>query len=70
MADFPEISGSISTTRPANLRFAPLSRREKSKKSVKSADRPDSVQPATLRCQAVTAIPLGRLSPERLGATY
>jgi hypothetical protein len=39
-------------------------------KSVKSADRPDSVQPRALRRAAVTAIPLGRLSPERLDATY
>jgi hypothetical protein len=37
---------------------------------VKSADRPDSVQPLVLRLGAVTAIPLGRLSPERLDATY
>lgn len=42
----------------------------KNLKSVKSADRPDSVQPRALRRGAVTAIPLGRLSPERLGATY
>ena len=39
-------------------------------KSVKSADRPDSVRSLALRRGTVTAIPLGRLSPERLGATY
>jgi hypothetical protein len=52
-------SGLFSAIAPANLN-----------KSVKSADRPDSVQPFVLRQKAVTAIPLGRLSPKRLGATY
>ncbi len=45
-------------------------RRQVMKNNVKSADRPDSVQPLALRRETVTAIPLGRLSPERLGATY
>jgi hypothetical protein len=40
------------------------------KKSVKQADRPDSVQRCPLQGRAVTAIPLGRGSPTRLGATY
>jgi hypothetical protein len=40
------------------------------RKSVKQADRPDSVRPQGLRPAAVTAIPLGRGSPTRLGATY
>ncbi len=44
--------------------------RSNGEKSVKSADRPDSVQPPVLQRMTVTAIPLGRLSPERLNATY
>lgn len=41
-----------------------------SNKSVKRADRPDSVRSTPLRERPVTAIPLGRASLRRLGATY
>ncbi|GEM_PF-1404263 len=39
-------------------------------KSVKLADKPDSVRRASLRLPGVTAINLGRESPTRLNATY
>jgi len=37
---------------------------------VKQTDRPDSVHAGAFRRPRVTAIPLGRGSPTRLGATY
>jgi hypothetical protein len=50
--------------------FARRATRPTNQKSVKQTDRPDSVQRGLLRNLAVTAIPLGRESPHRLGATY